>query len=342
MKFAIMLGATLLGCILGFLPHVRAQRPRWWRLLAIGAVTLTILFALVPHTAGTIPDAVIASRADSTNIVPVLVRTALQPGAEIGSILATDARDERVVITVLPDPGLDLTKIPTDVPVLMDLQRYGSDAQFIARRLITVDPPVTMPYIIGLEERARIIFFHVPMSWVATLAYLLGMVYAVLYLRTRRIEYDTYSKSAASVATLYAILATVTGALWAKFNWGMFWNWDPRQTSIFLLLMLYGAYFLLRSAVADPARRATLSAAYSIVAATTVPFLMFVLPRLVPGLHPGSADDTNAGPLLSPQSDAINVVKQLVFGLSLFSFTMVFFWLMSIDVRLTRAQHRYE
>ncbi len=148
------------------------------------------------------------------------------------------------------------------------------------------------------------------------------------------------SAAAAALGTVYAVLATVTGAVWAKFTWGTFWNWDPRQTSIFLLLLIYAAYFLLRNAIDDPQRRARLSAAYSIVAFATVPFLIFVLPRLLPGLHPGSADDTNAGPLLSPKSDAINPTKQVVYGVSLFAFTLVFFWLMNLHVRATRAARR--
>lgn len=335
MKFAIMLGATILGLALGFVPSVTKPRPRWWRLLALGSVTVVVVLALLPPTAGTLTDAVIAARADSSAVVPVLVTSTLQPGAEVGSVIATDARDERVVMTIILGPTIDPLALPLNTPMILYLQRYGSDAQFLAHRMGAIDPVVTMPYIMGLEERARIIFFHVPMSWVASIAYVLGMIYAIAFLRTRRREYDTLSSSAAKVATLYAILATVTGAIWAKFNWGMFWNWDPRQTSIFLLLLVYAAYFLLRSAITDPERRASLSAAYAIVAAPTVPFLIYVLPRLIPGLHPGSADDVNAGPLLSPQSDAINTVKQLIFGGSLFAFTLIFFWLMSLDVRTT-------
>ncbi|MGA0833579.1 MAG: cytochrome c biogenesis protein [Candidatus Kapaibacteriota bacterium] len=335
MKFAIMLGATLLGIALGYLPSITKPRPRWWRMLALGSVTVVVVLALLPPTAGTVTDAVIASRADSTAVVPVLLRSTLQPGAELSSIVASDARDQRVVITVILGPTIDPSLLPIDQPVILYLQRYGQDAQFVAQQVGQTDPLITLPYIMGLEERARIIFFHVPMSWVASIAYILGMIYAVAYLRTRMREYDPRSASAARIATLYAILATVTGAIWAKFNWGMFWNWDPRQTSIFLLLLVYGAYFLLRSAVTDPTRRASLSAAYSIIAAPTVPFLIYILPRLIPGLHPGSADDVNAGPLLSPQSDAINTVKQMIFGGSLFSFTLIFFWLVSIDVRTT-------
>jgi len=341
MKFAIMLGATLLGVLFGYVPHLSRSRPIWWRTLAILAVVATILLGLVPPIAGTITDVVTAGRMDSTKTVPALLTTQRQPGDAPNAVLMTDARDERVVVNVTLPPHVSVEALSTTAPFILTLRRGSDDRHFSGVTLVAVDPAITLPYIQGLEERARIIFFHVPMSWVATVAYLLGMIYAVLYLRSRRLDHDTMSMAAASVATLYAVLATVTGAIWAKFNWGSFWNWDPRETSIFLLLMVYAAYFLLRSSIDDPERRARLSAAYSIVAFVTVPFLVFVLPRLIPGLHPGSADDVNAGPLLSPKSDAINTTKQFVFGLSLFAFTMIFFWLMSLKVRATNLIHRF-
>lgn len=303
--------------------------------MAIGAVTLTVFLGLYPPIAGTVTDAVIASRADSTKTVPVLLKHLGPAGSATTGLPLTlvDARNEGVVITVSCTPAVAGVIASTEAPFVLNVQRDGSDARFTSASIGAINPAITLPYIMGLEERARLIFFHVPMSWVATLAYLLSMIFAVMFLRTRSMEHDAVSMAAASVGTLYAILATVTGAVWAKFNWGSFWNWDPRESSIFLLLLIYAAYFLLRNGIDDPQRRARLSAAYSIIAFVTVPFLIFVLPRLLPGLHPGSADDVNVGPLLSPKSDAINTTKQLLFGLSLFSFTVLYFWLVNLRVR---------
>lgn len=333
MKFAIMLGATLLGIALGFFPGIYRQRPVWWKMLAIVAVTATVILGLFPPIAGTVTDAVMASRADSTKAVPVLL-TRQAGTANDSALTLSDARDPRVVIEVDATQEIAAAVENVNGPFILNLQRSGSDTRFMATSMGQVDPVMTLPYIMGLEERARIIFFHVPMSWVATIAYLLSMIFAIRYLRSRDLKHDTVSMATASVGTLYAVLATITGAVWAKFNWGSFWNWDPRETSIFLLLLVYAAYFLLRSSIEEPQRRARLSAAYSIVAFVTVPFLIFVLPRLLPGLHPGSSDDVNAGPLLSPKSDAINATKQVVFGLSLFAFTVVFFWLVNLTTRM--------
>ena len=113
----------------------------------------------------------------------------------------------------------------------------------------------------------------------------------------------------------------------------MFWNWDPRQTSIFIVLVIYGAYFALRSALDNDDQRARISSIYLVLLMVPVLFFLFVLPRLVQGLHPGSAGSENAGPIISPQGDALNPVSQWIFALSWFAFTMMFFWMMNISVR---------
>ena len=98
-------------------------------------------------------------------------------------------------------------------------------------------------------ETSRILFFHVPQAWVATLAFLISMIASAVYLAKRRVKADYLAQSSAELGFLFCVLATITGSVFAKATWGAFWNWDPRQTSIVMLLMIYGAYFAIRSAV---------------------------------------------------------------------------------------------
>lgn len=344
MKLLVMLVGIVGGLALLYLPGgIDRPKPNWWRWLAIASMVMTCVFGLLPPLAGSITDVVVQHRADSTKVVPALVRRdAAQPSGTGASLYAFDARDARVRIELLPSPivAATLAELSPESTIIVGLRRSGSDRTFEATSVVAVDPLVTMPYIVGLEERARIMFFHVPLSWIATIAYFLAMLASIRMLRTRSLVHDDVAASTAALGTLFTVLATLTGAVWAKFNWGTFWNWDPRQTSIMLLLLIYAAYFLLRSTIDESERRARLSAVYAIVAFPTVPFLIFVLPRLLPGLHPGSADDTNLGPLLSPRSDAINPTKTAVFGLALFAFTLVFAWLVNIRLRLVRVQRR--
>lgn len=189
-----------------------------------------------------------------------------------------------------------------------------------------------LPTIPGLEEKARIMFFHVPTAWLATIAFVLSMIYGIKYLRKKALEDDVKSASAAGLGLMFCVLATVTGAIWARFSWGTYWNWDPRQTSIFVLLLIYGAYFALRSAVEVEEKRAALSAVYSIVAAVTMPFFMFIMPRILASLHPE--------PLLNVQGKVhMNTTMLVLFLASLGGFTGLFFWMWNLHVRAARIGH---
>jgi heme exporter protein C len=186
------------------------------------------------------------------------------------------------------------------------------------------------PLIPGLKENAKIIFFHVPTAWLSVIAFLMNTIYSIQYLRKKNLDDDAKSYAAAQLGIIFCILATVTGAVWARFAWGSFWSWDPRQTSIFALLLIYGAWFALRSSIESEEKRATLSAVYAIIAFLTVPFFVFIMPRIMSGLHPGSADDTNSGPVIDFK---MNANMQLIFFLSLIGFTILYFWMWNLGYR---------
>lgn len=188
-----------------------------------------------------------------------------------------------------------------------------------------------IPNIPALGDKARVLYFHVPMSWIAVVAFFMSMWYSIRYLKTRDLDFDIKSYSSAQLGFLFCILATATGSLWAKFNWGSFWNWDPRQTSIFILLMIYGAYFALRSAIDSDERRARLSAVYSILAAVTVPFFVFIMPRIVESLHPD--------PIINSQGKInMDTTMFIIFLTSLVGFTMLFLWVLNLKIRIERLQ----
>lgn len=186
------------------------------------------------------------------------------------------------------------------------------------------------PVIPGLEEKARIIFFHVPTAWLSVLAFLSAMIYGVKYLRKKDPDDDLKSLAALQLGLLFSVLATITGSVWAKFNWGTFWNWDPRETSIFILLLIYGSLFALRSAIDNEDKRARLSAVYSIMAFLTVPFFIFIMPRIMTGLHPGSSNDSSAGPIVDFKMD---MSMRGVFFLSMIAFTLLYYWMWQLAYR---------
>jgi heme exporter protein C len=179
-----------------------------------------------------------------------------------------------------------------------------------------------------LGQVSRIFFFHVPVAWVAVLAFLMSFVFSWLYLKSKDISYDAKASTASRLGLLFVLLATFSGSIFAKSTWGSFWNWDPRETSIFILLLIYGAYFALRSAVESEERKAALSSVYAIMAFFTVPFLVFVVPRIYQSLHP---------------TDSVLDVKMklqmplpilITFLASLLGFTFLFLWLFRLERRI--------
>ncbi|HEX7614959.1 MAG TPA: cytochrome c biogenesis protein CcsA [Thermoanaerobaculia bacterium] len=178
-------------------------------------------------------------------------------------------------------------------------------------------------------ESSRIVFFHVPQAWVSTLAFFVAAWYSWRYLRTRRIEDDEAASAAARLGFLFCVLATVTGSIFARVMWNSYWNWDPRETSIVLLLLVYGAYLGLRGALEDAERRATLSAAYALVAVVTVPFLTFAVPRMYQSLHPDTV--INARGKVEMSADI-----RIVFFSSMVAFMALFYWMWNLDRRVSR------
>ena len=147
-----------------------------------------------------------------------------------------------------------------------------------------------IPQYQGLGDAGRIIIMHVPTAWVTSLAFAVSGVFSLLYLLRRKPGADALAVAAAEVGFVFCILATVTGAIFAQIVWGVFWNWDPRETTILVLLLIYAAYFALRSAIDDDNRKRRLAAVYNLFACVTMPFLLFVAPRLADSsLHPNCA-----------------------------------------------------
>lgn len=172
----------------------------------------------------------------------------------------------------------------------------------------------------GLGALVRIAFFHIPMAWVAVLAFCQNAWWGAAFLRRNDFAADVKSAAAAQLGLLFTLLATGSGALFAKLTWGAYWNWDPRQTTIFVLLLIYGAYLTLRAAIPDPRRRGRASAVYALLAFLTVPFLVFILPRLYFSLHPA--------PLLnSAGTVAMDFAMLGVLGAALLDATLLYWWL---------------
>jgi heme exporter protein C len=121
----------------------------------------------------------------------------------------------------------------------------------------------------------RIMYVHVPSAWLAYLSFFLTLVGSVAYLRTRRIRWDHFAGASAEVGVVFTALALVTGSIWGKPVWGVWWTWDARLVLTAVMFFVYLGYLALRRAIEDPPRRAGRAAAYGIVAVLQIPLVHF-------------------------------------------------------------------
>jgi heme exporter protein C len=180
-----------------------------------------------------------------------------------------------------------------------------------------------------IGEASRIFYYHIPMAWTCVIAFGITMIYSIRYLRKRNIVEDDKAAESARLGLIFCALAMITGSVFAKATWGSFWNWDPRETSIFILLLIYGAYFALRGAVEGEEKRAALAAVYAIFAFITVPFLIFVVPRVMPSLHPSDS-------VLNQNLEfTMGVTVRWIFISSLVVFLLLYLWMFSLSRRVS-------
>ncbi|MPZ14718.1 MAG: cytochrome C assembly protein [Chloroflexi bacterium] len=121
----------------------------------------------------------------------------------------------------------------------------------------------------------RIFYFHVPMAWVAYLAFFVVLVCSVGYLWRRDLRWDAMARASAEIGVLFTTLVLITGSLWAKPIWNTWWTWDARLTSTLVLWFIYVAYLMLRAYTPDLERAARFSAVLGIVGFIDVPIIHF-------------------------------------------------------------------
>jgi heme exporter protein C len=193
------------------------------------------------------------------------------------------------------------------------------------------------PSAVGLtpDETAaqRIIYFHVPVAWLSMLAFGVTAIGSVVYLLTSKRLWDSLAVSSAELGLVFTLAAMASGSLWAKPAWNTWWTWDPRLTTYTIMFLLYVAYFMLRSAMDDPARRARFAAVYGIFAFLSVP-ITFMSIRWWRTIHPV---------LIDPKS-GFGLSKNMmpVFFLSLIAFTLFYVVLLIYRVRLERSREQVD
>lgn len=192
--------------------------------------------------------------------------------------------------------------------LLVVLALLGGCALAACQALIFLYAPIESS--MGMAQ--KIFYLHLPVAWWSFVSFFVVFVAGIAYLRTRHARWDALAGAAAEWGLVLNTLSLITGSIWARHSWGVWWTWDPRLTTALVLWFLYAGYLLLRGMDLSPDRRARLCAVVGIAAFLDVP-LVFLSARLWRSIHPAVFAARGGG--LEPEMRTTIFACLLAFGL---------------------------
>jgi heme exporter protein C len=196
-----------------------------------------------------------------------------------------------------------------------------------------------VPHLPLLQETIRNLYFHVCMWFAMMILFTVSVVNSIRYLRSFNIKYDIYARQFAVVAIVMGVLGYITGSIWASYTWAdpnkaaansfSTIARDPKLIGAAIALLVYFAYLILRDSIQDMDKKARISAVYNIFAYAILFPSIWILPRILPSLHPGN----DGNPALDVKND-ISGSMRLVFYPAVIGWTLLGVWITTIKIRL--------
>ncbi len=174
----------------------------------------------------------------------------------------------------------------------------------------------------------RIFYLMVPVAWVSLLSFIIVFIGSIQYLRKRESRWDIIAHSSAEVGIVFTTLTLITGSIWAKPIWGVWWTWEePRLTATLVLWFIYLAYLLVRSFAAEESQGARFAAVVGIIGFIDIPFVILAT-TLWRGMHPG--------PIIFQGGLAPSMLLTLL--VSIAAFTVLYFCLLGRRIGLREVE----
>lgn len=203
---------------------------------------------------------------------------------------------------------------------------------------------IKIPDLPALEQTSRNLFFHVGM-WAAMMTlFTVSMVNSIRYLRTFNLKYDIYSHQYATMGIVFGILGYTTGAIWMSYTWAdpnnpLFESFsavarEPKLIGTAIAMLIYFAYMILRSSINDMDKRARISAVYNIFAYAMLFPAIWIVPRLLPSLHPGQ--EGNPALNFKDVSPEMRMVEYPAF----IAWALLGVWITTLKIRLSILKER--
>jgi heme exporter protein C len=201
-----------------------------------------------------------------------------------------------------------------------------------------------VPALSQLGETIRNLYFHVCMWFAMMILFTISIIHSIKYLNKSDLRHDIKAKSYAAVGTYMGLLGYSTGAIWASFTWadpnnpayasfGSIMR-EPKLIGAAMALLIYGAYFILRSSIKDMDQRARVSAVYNVFAYTMLFPSIWIIPRLLPSLHPGQ----EGNPALN--FNDIDARMRMVFYPAVLGWTLLGAWITTLKIRIELIQEK--
>lgn len=191
-----------------------------------------------------------------------------------------------------------------------------------------------------LSETIRNLFFHVCMWFGMMILFTVSLVYAIKYLRSNDLKHDIYSNQYASTGIIFGVLGYATGAIWMSYTWAdpnvsplnsfSLIAREPKLIGAAIALLVYFAYMVLRKSIIDMDKRARISAVYNIFAYALLFPSIWIIPRMLPSLHPGGSE---GNPALNVDH-ATNQMR-MVFYPAIIGWTLLGVWITTLRIRLS-------
>ena len=203
---------------------------------------------------------------------------------------------------------------------------------------------VKLPDLPALEQTSRNLFFHVAM-WMAMMTlFTISVIQSIRYLRTYNLKYDIYARQYAAVGILFGILGYATGAIWMSYTWAdpnnpTFQSFralarEPKLIGAAIALLIYFAYMVLRDSINDLDKRARISAVYNIFSYAMLFPAIWIMPRLLPSLHPGQ--EGNPALNFKDVTPALRMVEFPAF----IGWTLLGIWITTIRIRINLLKEK--
>lgn len=175
----------------------------------------------------------------------------------------------------------------------------------------------------------KIFYIHVPLAWWGFVSFFIVFIASICYLITKSFRWHALALACAEVGTLFTACVLITGMIWGKMSWGVWWTWDPKLTTALLLFFIYMGYLIIQGMDIEDSKRRLFSAVLGIIAFIDVP-LVFLAARLWRSIHPA---------VFTSQGSGITPAMLEIF---LFSLGSVFFlWLSLVFYRYCQVQLEY-